>query len=685
MAASPSIGDRMSQQDHDEAKPLEDMIREQLPEPRAGLALPVEPEREGRFLRLLEGMEGFILEFDVDGHVVYASPGSERIIGYTADECLETNCIEIHPADSAKVIELGTRVRTTGVPSQNQTRVRHRDGYWVWIETTLLGWFSEDGGGYHTITFNRDISALKQAEEAQLESDIRYEVISHMSRDLVVEVDEAGTPSYYGPGSDDIWGYSTQELVDHGWSLMHPDDVPRVRDQLAAEFRDAASQSSGAPRLMEFRSRHRDGHWLHLETVGRVYRRSDDEQRFLAVCRDVTERRLAEQAQRDLEESMRRAQKLESLGVLAGGIAHDFNNLLTPILGAAGLARDELPEGSPVLARLETITRAARRAAALTDQMLAYAGQRSLRVDRVDLSSLVREIRDLTASSISGKTSFELDLAEDLPKVEGETAQLSQVVLNLVTNASESMADGVGQVTVRTGVVQIDEAPRGALFAETMQPGPHVFFEVADAGAGMDPETAARIFDPFFTTKFTGRGLGLAAVAGIVRSHHGSIEVESAEGAGTRFRVLLPVATDEPEERAPNAAPGTDTPMSGLALVIDDDPDVRELAAATLRRAGLSPLCAADGHEGVKLFSEHRQDIRVVLLDRTMPSLSGADTVEAIRELRADVPVVLISGYSEERVTAELAELQITAFVQKPFLPETLIARVREALESASD
>ncbi len=672
----------MKKKDHDRTTRLEDTIRE-LPRPRDGLVLPLLPDREGRFLRLLEGMEGFIIELDVDGRAIYASPGSDAIIGYTAEECVESNRVEIHPDDIPKVVELGTRMRQSGTPGQTQTRVRHRDGHWVWIETTLMGWHAGEGDGYHTITFNRDVSALKQAEAAQRESEARYAVVSRMSRDLITEVDRSGRPTYYGPGSEDIFGYTPQEMLDLAWSLMHPDDAPRVRELLEAEYNDAEGAAPAEPRLMEYRARHRDGHWLHLEALGRVYTRGDGERRYMGVSRDVTERRRAEEARRELEEGMRRAQKLESLGVLAGGIAHDFNNLLTPILGAAGLARQELPADSPLHARLDTITRAARRAAALTDQMLAYAGQRPLRVERVDLSALVRDIRDLASSSISGKTSFQLDLATDLPRIEGESAQLSQVILNLVTNASESLADGEGRVAVRTGAVHLEASPRGALFAETMQRGLHVYFEVSDAGSGMDRETAARIFDPFYTTKFTGRGLGLAAVAGIVRAHRGAIEVDSEPGRGTCFRVLLPAAPDSVEQETSPAQPTSGWRAAGLALVIDDDPEVRELAVATLQRAGMTALAAGDGHEGVKLFAEHRDSVRVVLLDRTMPALSGADTLEAIRALRADAKVVLISGYSEEHATAELADRGITGFVQKPFLPDTLIASVREAIEGA--
>ncbi len=269
--------------------------------------------------------------------------------------------------------------------------------------------------------------------------------------------------------------------------------------------------------------------------------------------------------------------------------------------------------------------------------MLAYAGEKPARVERLDLSTLVTEMRELVASSASGKTRFDLQLASDLPAVEAEPGQLGQVVMNLVANASESLEEGAGRVVVRTGVVDMESAPAGALFAETMTSGRHVYFEVEDEGSGMDEETRRRIFEPFYTTKSTGRGLGLAAVAGIIRAHRGGIEVESKVGRGSRFRVLLPAAAGAATRRPPDRVPLGGWHATGTALVIDDDDAVRELNEEVLSRSGMTVLTAADGHEGVKLFGIHADSIRVVLLDRSMPALSGSDTFDAIRALRQDV------------------------------------------------
>ena len=667
---------------------LEQTVREHMPSPRADLGLPILPTRVDRLLGAVEAIHGWVCEFDSQGRMLYASPQIESTLGFSPEECMASDCIEFHPDDLPVVIATGRKLRETGEPATNQTRLRHKQGHWVWHETTLVGWYDSDQGDFHTVSFARDITQIKLAEAAKRETDERYRIVSESSCDLIFEVDAEARLSYVGPNSEEVVGYTPEETLElEPWARFHPDDVTLVQQQFEEQFgalhgsEEPPSSSGSRTQPMEFRFQHRDGRWLWFETLGLTYVTADGEKRFLGVTRDITESRIAEQTRRRFEENLQRSQRLESLGVLAGGIAHDFNNLLTPILGSAGLGLEELPKDSPVRARLLTIQEAAKRAATLTNQMLTYAGQQSMRVGCLEVSKLVEEIQALLASSVSGKTTFDLRLEHGLPLVEGEVAQLGQVVMNLVANAAESLSDGEGRIDLRTGVVDLDSPPAKALFAETMSPGRHVYFEVSDAGCGMDAETCERIFDPFFTTKFTGRGLGLAAVEGIVRAHRGAIEVESEPGLGTRFRVLLPAIEGRVTQSAPEDAPVDGWRTTGVALVIDDDRGVRELAEDVLRRAGMKVLTASDGHAGVKLFALHADEIRLVLLDRTMPSLSGGDTFAAIRALRADTKIMIFSGYSEQRAIADLSRQGLAGFLKKPFLPEALVARVREVLE----
>ena len=667
---------------------LNALIERLMPPAKSDAPLPVRPERFDRIMGALEHLDLWVCEFDNHGRMVYSSPNVESILGFSVEECLNQS-VEIHPDDLASILDAGRQVRTTGEPARNVARTLHKQGHWLWINSCILGWYPIEGGDFHTITLNRDITDLRNAEAAREESETRRDAIAQVSWDMISEIDRDGRPTYMSPGCEDVLGFTVEETMDFGaWSLVHPDDEARLVSEIAEEFeandKGLRPERSRNRSPLECRLRHRDGHWVWLETLGIPYTRADGEVRYAAVSRDVTERRAAEETRRKLEESLQRSQKLESLGVLAGGIAHDFNNLLTPILGAARLGLEDLPPDSPVRERLHKIQQAAGRAAALTSQMLSYAGQSPLRVERIDLSALVEEMQALVSSSVAGKTTFDLQLQRDLPTIEVEAAQISQVVMNLVTNAAESQSDGAGKVTVRTGVVDLDTPPADALFADTMETGQHVYLEISDAGAGMDEETRARIFDPFFTTKFAGRGLGLAAVAGIVRAHRGAIEVESEVGRGTCFRVLLPTVSGEVPQPHPEPTPIKGWRTTGTALVVDDDEGVRELAEDVLRRAGMTVLTAGDGHEGVKLFNLHADRIRVVLLDRTMPTLSGSDTFDAIRATKPDAKIVLVSGYSEERVAEELATRNPSGFLKKPFMPEALLARVREVLEGSA-
>jgi len=377
------------------------------------------------------------------------------------------------------------------------------------------------------------------------------------------------------------------------------------------------------------------------------------------------------------------SRKLESLGILAGGIAHDFNNLLVGILGNAGLALLELPAGSPARPLVEQVEKAALCAAELTNQMLAYAGKGRFVVASVDLSHLVEEMAHLHSAAISKKAILTCDLGEALPAVEGDATQLRQVVMNLLTNASDAVGDESGAITVRTGVVDADRrCLEEAYLSEDLPEGAYVYVEVADTGSGMDAETKARIFDPFFTTKFTGRGLGLAGTLGIVRAHRGAICVESEPGSGTTFRVLLPAAghaAASPEPGPPAAGPPV---VTGTVLVVDDEEAVRTVARSALERAGFSVLTACDGREGIEVFRAHADDIAAVVLDLTMPVVSGTEALRGLRALRAGVPVVLSSGYTEEDATGRFGSYETTAFVQKPYRPSELVAKGIEALDA---
>lgn len=400
----------------------------------------------------------------------------------------------------------------------------------------------------------------------------------------------------------------------------------------------------------------------------------------LAVDRELEE--AAERRQhRQIEEQLRHTQRLESLGVLAGGVAHDFNNLLTGILGNVSLAIEEAPPEAPFQPMLQSAMQAAGQAANLTRQMLAYAGKGQFYIEPVNISALTRDIRALLLASVSKNVELVFELDDRVPAIEADRGQIQQLLMNFVINGAEAIGtERAGAVLVNTRVCTLDDGQlRKAVLGENLYPGRYVCLEVRDTGSGMDPGTQSKIFDPFFSTKFTGRGLGLSAVMGIVRSHHGGIRVKSEVGKGSVFTVFLPVS--ERAALAPaKAVPQEPEALDGVVLVIDDEETIRKTAKAILERHGLQVFVAETGRAGVDLFRRLRERISLVLLDVTMPVMSGHQVAREIRQIRQTTPVIFSSGYDEEDALKGIDAHEFTGFLQKPYSASHLLWKVRQAL-----
>jgi signal transduction histidine kinase len=367
--------------------------------------------------------------------------------------------------------------------------------------------------------------------------------------------------------------------------------------------------------------------------------------------RDVTERKQTEEERRRLELRMGEVQRLDSLGVLAGGIAHDFNNMLAVIRGNSRLALADLDAGVAPRERLGRIRSATEHAMGLTEQMLTYSGRPPLTVRPLDLTQLVQGTQNLLRASVTEKGCLEFDLQDGLPATEGDFTRIQQVVVNLASNASEALGEGGGTIRIATGVRTADTHDLSDSFGTPdVAPGEYVALEVSDTGPGMDPEIQQRIFEPFFTTKSTGRGLGLAAVLGIVVAHHGVIRIESHPGGGTKFQVLLPRSAPA-AERAPE--PG----------------ELERLAAKSGRILA-----------GIDLFRAHSDDIDAVILDLVMPGVGGAEAFVEILRIRPEMPVVVTSGYDKEKAVERFSSRGFSGFLYKPYEPEELVESVRKAL-----
>lgn len=412
-------------------------------------------------------------------------------------------------------------------------------------------------------------------------------------------------------------------------------------------------------------------------------RRGTRSPRMLVNVVDITQRVRAEEQRRNLERQVLHAQKLESLGVLAGGIAHDFNNILTGILGNAELALFDLSPESATRERMQNIISASSRAAELCRQMLAYSGKGKFQIRPLNVNRVVREMTSLLEASISKVTTLRFDLDTNLPLIDADPAQIRQVAMNLITNASESFEERSGTVTVATGSLECDQAYLRATYMDDELPaGQYVYLDVCDTGPGMDRKTRAAMFDPFFTTKFTGRGLGLAATLGIVRGHRGAIAIDSEPGRGTRVRVLFPESDGREPLPEKTSAPARSSIDSRVVLIVDDEASVRDVGRRTLERAGYEVLTAADGLEGVEVFRKHQERISVVVLDLTMPRLGGEEALRRLWEIRDDVRVILTSGYNEAEATQPFTDRSPSGFIQKPFSASGLLAKLDEILEA---
>ncbi|VTR99722.1 ATP-binding protein [Tuwongella immobilis] len=483
-----------------------------------------------------------------------------------------------------------------------------------------------------------------------------------------------------------IMGMPPDENVisyDQFMERVHPEDRDQVNDALQIAV------NSQSRYFQQYRIIRPDGEVRWVDSQGAYLPASADHPaRIMGVMEDITDRKIAAEMRFRFDQNIRETQKLESLGVMAGGIAHDFNNLLTTMLGYANLIRADLPKHSPLLEWLEEIEKSANRAADLCKQMLAYAGKGRYEVGPRDLSKLVRESVQLLRLSISKQANLTLNLASGIPAIQADPNQLRQVVMNLVMNASDALGDRAGeiQITTKLAMIRQDDLHQMVL-GELRYPGAYVQLEVRDNGCGMDAETRAKIFEPFFTTKFTGRGLGLAAVVGILRAHGGAMEVQSTPGEGTTFRLIFPPSerTALPPSPAPSIAPPpAATPVSGCLLLAEDEESIRKLASLVTKSLGWEVLEASDGDEAMTLFDANQDRVRVVLLDLLMPQRNGREVYDLIRARFPRLPILMMSGYTELEFDEYFITDPCTGFLQKPFTRATLAHQLTQVLQSAA-
>ena len=515
---------------------------------------------------------------------------------------------------------------------------------------------------------------MHQAEQSQQFAATLIEAASI----LILAVDEQQHLRLFNERAREVTGYFLDDWFAKEWmTVLFPgEDFEPAREGLLAMMRGEITEMVETL-LVTQSGEERTISW-HCRNV--IYH---DERLRLMFGMDLTSRSQADRERHELERKLLDMQKLESLGVLAGGIAHDFNNLLTAILGNAQLAQLKLPPGAPTRQNLIEIERTSIQAADLCKQMLAYSGQGRIEVRLIDLNRVIRDMSQLLRVSVAKKAQLSFNLGHNLPKVRGDVSQIRQVLMNLVINASEAITSNEGSIWVSTGVVhRAKELFRGLTVTGKPEECDYAFIEIADTGCGMSEETKARIFDPFFTTKFTGRGLGLAAVLGIVKGHGGTLELESREGEGTTFTLLFPCVEASAETNHDEETRGNSHwSGEGLVLVVDDEESVRMLAEQMLETFEFRVITANDGREGVEKFTANAEAITAVLLDVTMPVMGGLEVLDRIRVIRPDVPVLFMSGYMREGQLHSLDSA--TDYLQKPFKIEDLQEKLRVLLSDA--
>jgi len=531
----------------------------------------------------------------------------------------------------------------------------------------------EDGAILYSISIQRDITERKIVESALKENEQKYGNLYRHSNDAIFIHDLHGRIFDVNEKTLELLEYSRDEVLSLGVADLHPPS------ELAASRRAFETVMAAGSVKFETRFLNKSGVEFPVEVSASVFEMGDRKV-VQGIVRDLTERNRAEAERFELEQQIQHTQKLESLGILAGGIAHDFNNLLVGILGNAELATDTLPADDPALEHVVDIQTAAKRAADLCSQLLAYSGKGRFVIQPINMNELILDMAQLLDLTMSKSVTLEYSLAKHLSSVEADATQIRQVILNIAANASESIGGNTGQVTLLTGEMDCDSLYfRDTPAAEDLPAGRYVFVEISDNGDGMEPDTIARIFDPFYSTKFTGRGLGLAAVQGIVRGHRGVIRVCSKPGSGTVIKVLFPASGQPAVAIAGNQEVAEDFTGSGTVLVIDDEETVLDVTRKILEKLGFDVKTACDGFAALELFRQHADSIDVVILDLTMPKMGGEEALRNLHRIRADVPVILTSGYNEQEVSSRFVGKGLAGFIQKPFQTSSLIRVLRDA------
>lgn len=604
-----------------------------------------------------------------DGRIVDVNDAACRSLGYSRDEFQQLEVADIDPGSTRDVMkqQFNELRRQGSIRLESTHRAKNGRVFPVEIVANYVRYEDEE----RNCGVVRDISERKILEgEIRASNQFNRQIINCAHEGIVVY----GTDLRYkvwNPFMEEMSGVKASEVIGR-----HPLEVfPFLKDTGVMERLEKALAGENPEEVeFPFSSSVRNG-W-NIDSSVPLRSETGEIIGVISTVQDITDRKNSEEERLNLEKQLLHTQKLESLGVLAGGIAHDFNNILMAIIGNADLALMRINKESPVVENLHRIEQSAARAADLAKQMLAYSGKGRFVIEQINLNNLMEDMLHMLEVSISKKAVLRLNPYQNLPMVEADATQIRQIIMNLVINSSEAIGDRSGVISITTGCIDCDRSYlKDVWLDENISEGLYVYLEIADTGCGMDKEVMSKLFDPFFTTKFTGRGLGMAAVLGIVRGHKGAIKVYSEQNKGSSFKILLP-ASNRPPEIFNGQSNHDAWAGSGTVLLVDDEETVRGIGREMLQELGFTVITACDGRDAVEIFKTE-PGIGFVILDLTMPHMDGEQCFRELRQIKSDIKVIMSSGYNEQEVTQKFAGKGLAGFIQKPYRLSVLKEAIR--------
>lgn len=627
-------------------------------------------ESEKRYRAVVEDQPDLICRFDLKGKITFVNQAYSAFYGKSSTELIGTPFM---PTLSTEDREIPLHVFSELKPQQPSLSFDNKlllpDGRLVWHHCTIHSLFDEQGRAQEFQSVIHDITSRKELEETLREREEFFRLISENMTDMIAVLNPEGRRLYNSPSYSNILGDPAKLVGSNSFADIHPDD----RDSIQRTFKETIS--SGVGQRAEFRFVRPDGTVRFMESQGSIIKgKPGQPDKVLVVSRDITERL-------GLETKLRQSQKMEAIGRLAGGIAHDFNNLMQAIIGYTNLLLQRLPPSDTNRDTIQQIEKSADRAAALTSQLLAFSRKQILKSKVFSLDVVVADVNKLLRRLIGENIQLVNRSTQSAGYVCADPGQIEQVILNLSLNARDAMSQG-GTLMIETANVELTEKPEG--FSDDFRPGNYVRLSVTDTGSGMTPEVKSHLFEPFFTTKGVGKGtgLGLSIVYGIVKQSGGEITVSSDVGRGTTFQVYLP-RVDAPAPTIVPTSPVAPPNRSGqeTILLVEDEEIVRGMLCEVLRAHGYTVLEAGHGHQAIEM-ARQPDPIHLLITDMLMPEMNGSELASRLLSTRPNLPVLYISGYSDDEARRLGKIEQPAEFLQKPFRPDALLAKARQILDA---